>query len=118
MPNPFEPQGESDRMIVEIRTTVAERTAADTLARRLVDERLAACVQVDGPVTSTYRWQNAIETATEWRCTCKTTSSRAAACAAAIRGLHPYETPEIIETRASASDAYAAWVHDAVTEPR
>ena len=96
--------------LVEIRTTFASREAAEACARRLVRERLAACVQVDGPLRSTYAWGGAIESADEWRCTCKTTSSGAAACLRGIAAVHDYETPELVVAPVSASPAYAAWV--------
>lgn len=96
--------------IVEIRTTFGDRSAAEACAARLVHERLAACVQVDGPVASTYAWRGTVESAVEWRCTCKTSPGRAAACRLGIAGLHPYDVPEIIETVVHASAAYAAWV--------
>lgn len=100
--------------VVEIRTTFGDRVAAETCAARLVRDRLAACVQIDGPVTSTYAWRGSIETAQEWRCTCKTTRGRVADCRAAIEAGHPYEVPEILETQADASEAYAAWVRGSV----
>lgn len=100
--------------IVEIRTTFPDRAAADACAARLVRERLAACVQVDGPVASTYSWRGAVETAAEWRCTCKTTLGRAASCRAAIAAAHPYEVPEIVESQTVAAAAYAAWVRESV----
>ena len=100
--------------IVEIRTTVGDRAAAEALAARLVGERLAACVQIDGPISSTYAWRGAVETAEEWRCTCKTTPGRAAACRAAIAAGHPYDLPEIVESAAVALAAYAAWVRESV----
>ena len=102
--------------LVEIRTTFASRVAAEACAVRLVAERVAACVQIDGPLTSVYRWQGQVETAEEWRCTSKTTPARAAACRALIRALHDYHTPEIIEAPATASPAYAAWVRTSVAE--
>lgn len=102
--------------IIEIRTTFADRAAADACAARIVRERFAACVQVDGPVTSTYTWRGAVETTAEWRCTCKTTPGRAAACRAAIAAAHPYDVPEIIESRVIAATAYAAWVHESVDD--
>lgn len=100
--------------IVEIRTTLGDRTAAEALAALLVRERLAACVQIDGPVASTYAWRGAVENAQEWRCTCKTTPARATAARAAIVAAHPYETPEILESPAAASADYAAWVRSSV----
>ncbi len=100
--------------IVEIRTTFGSRCEASACAERLVADRLAACVQVEGPVTSTYRWQAAIETAEEWRCTCKTTLGRRDACIGAIVGGHPYQTPQVTVVPVDATAAYAAWVHDSV----
>lgn len=110
----FRPVAPADDPIVEIRTTHADRAAADACAAMLVTERLAACVQVDGPVQSTYRWHDAVETATEWRCACKTTASRANACRAAIVRTHAYRTPEILEVTVAASPDYAAWVRASV----
>lgn len=101
--------------IVEIRTTFGERAAAEACGLALVAARLAACVQVDGPITSSYRWRGAVESAEEWRCTCKTTSDREPACVAGILARHPYETPEIIVTPVVASAAYAAWVRESVS---
>lgn len=96
--------------LLEIRTTFATREAALACADRLVRTHLAACVQVDGPITSTYAWQGAVETATEWRCSCKTTREVRDGCLAVIRGLHDYETPELIVAEVAASAEYAAWV--------
>lgn len=101
-------------IIAEIRTTFPTRDAAEACANRLVAERLAACVQIDGPVHSTYRWQDGVETAAEWRCACKTTPARAAACSAAIVAGHPYTTPELLVQESTATPAYAAWVRESV----
>lgn len=101
--------------IVEISTTFGCREAADACAARLVEERLAACAQVDGPVRSVYRWRGVVEAADEWRCVCKTTADRQAECLAAIARLHEYETPQMIVATVSASAAYAAWVRESVT---
>ena len=100
--------------IVEIRTTFGDRAAAEACAARLVNDRLAACAQVDGPITSTYRWRGAVETAAEWRCICKTTPARAGDCRAALVAGHSYELPEIVESRVEAAPAYAAWVRESV----
>lgn len=100
--------------IAEIRTTFASREAAEACARRLVTARVAACVQIDGPIRSVYRWQGVPETADEWRCTCKTTVGREADCLRAIAAGHDYETPELIVARVSASQAYAGWVRQSV----
>lgn len=96
--------------IVELRTTFSTHDRAAACARLLVEGRLAACVQIEGPVTSVYRWREAVEIAEEVRCTCKTSVAGAAACAAAILAAHDYETPELIALTVHASPAYAAWV--------
>lgn len=103
-----------DDDIVEIRTTFPDRAAARACAGRLVAARLAACGQVDGPLASTYRWEGRIESAEEWRCTCKTTAARSAACIDAIVATHPYVNPELLVVRVAAAPAYAAWVRAAV----
>lgn len=100
--------------IVEIRTTFADRAAARACAGRLVAARLAACGQVDGPISSTYRWEGRIEEAEEWRCSCKTTAARSAACVDAIVAEHPYANPEVLVVGVAAAPAYAAWVRGAV----
>jgi periplasmic divalent cation tolerance protein len=94
-------------------TTLPDRAAADRLAAILVEERLAACVQVSGPIASTYRWHGAVQRAEEWQCQCKTTDVRRAAVQARIRELHPYEVPEIIALPlTSGNAAYLAWVEE------
>lgn len=107
---------DSEDAIVEIRTTFGGRAAAEACADRLVEKRLAACVHVDGPVRSVYRWRGGVEVAEEFRCTCKTTAERAAACVAAIARCHEYETPEVILSRVTATPAYASWVRASVVE--
>jgi len=111
---PSEESPASGATLVEIRSTFPDRAAAAACGERLVRERLAACVQVDGPVASVYAWRGSVERAEEWRCICKTTPGRAAACRAAIAATHPYEVPELIEAVVTASAAYAAWVRESV----
>lgn len=113
MPDPAAPMPDHDA-IIEIRTTFQRRADALACAERLVCERFAACVQVDGPITSVYRWEGTVETAEEFRCTCKTSRQRATDCTAAILAAHAYQTPEVIITEARATPAYAAWVRASV----
>ena len=100
--------------IISIATTFSSRAAAEACGRGLVEGRLAACVQVEGPITSMYRWRDAVETAEEWRCVCKTAADRQQACVAAILAVHDYTTPQITVTELSASAAYVAWVRESV----
>jgi periplasmic divalent cation tolerance protein len=80
----------------QVTTTLPDQANAERLASVVVEERLAACAQVLGPVSSTYHWQGAVQRATEWYCHLKTTGARFPALQARIGELHPYEVPEII----------------------
>lgn len=104
------PKTEAPPRISEIRTTVGDRTAAEGIARRLVGDRLAACVQIDAGVESVYRWNDSIEQAAEWRLTVKTTVARTTACIASLVEQHSYELPEVVVSEVVASKAYAEWV--------
>ncbi len=77
-------------------TTTADRANAELIATRLVGEQLAACVQMF-PITSIYRWEGAVQKAGEWMLFCKIRAASYAKVEAAIRAIHPYSNPEIIE---------------------
>ena len=101
------------RDLVIILTTMPDDARADDLARTLVDERLAACVNVHGPMTSTYRWKATIERDAERQLVIKTTRARLPALEERIRHLHPYELPELIVIAPEGgSEAYLRWVAD------
>ena len=93
---------------LQISTAAGSRAEAERIATELVDRRLAACVQIVGPVRSVYRWQGKVEHAEEWLCLAKTSAERYAAVEAAIRELHSYECPEIIATAIEAGSATGA----------
>jgi periplasmic divalent cation tolerance protein len=96
-------------------TTVAAEADAAALARTLVDERLAACVNILASMTSVYRWKGQVEQDREQQIVIKTTSERLAALEARVRQLHSYELPEFLVLSAEGgSAAYLAWVEDAV----
>ena len=100
---------------IQISTTTATKADAERIAAALVERRLAACVQVGGPITSCYRWQGSIETAQEWLCTVKTTRPVYEQVEQAIRQLHPYDEPEIIAVPIVAGSAgYLAWLEQQV----
>lgn len=102
----------------QVTTTLPDRDAANRLGRRLVEERLAACAQMVGPVSSVYWWQGEVETAGEWYCHLKTTAERVPALITRIRELHPYETPEIIALPVTEGNAaYLQWIADSVGTP-
>ncbi len=92
-------------------TTLPPDADADTLARRLVEERLAACVSVLPPMTSTYRWKGSVETAAERQVVIKTRASLADALQRRIAELHPYDVPELLTLPLSGGGAaYLDWL--------
>lgn len=92
-------------------TTTDSEEKAHALAQGVVEARLAACVQISAPVTSVYRWQNAIETTEEWRLLLKTTAERYDELEEHLRQAHDYETPEIIALPVVRGSArYLGWV--------
>ncbi len=96
---------------VVLQTTFASRDDAERVGETLVNERLAACAQVSGPLSSTYRWQGAVERATEWRLELKAPSARLSALERRLHELHPYEVPECIALPVvHGSDAYLRWL--------
>ena len=100
--------------LVLVLTTLGAEADAAALARTLVEERLAACVNVVPGLTSIYRWKGSVEQEREQQLLIKTTSGSVEALAARLREIHPYELPEFIVLDASASAAYGAWVKESV----
>ena len=101
--------------IVIVLTTVGADADAAVLGRTLVDERLAACVNVLPVMASIYRWQGQVEQAREQQLVIKTAAERLPALEARLRQLHPYELPEfVVLSAAGGADAYLAWVRDSV----
>lgn len=100
---------------LQVLTTAGSKEEAGAIAAALIERRLAACVQISGPVTSIYRWQGEIENAQEWHCLAKTAASHWDAVEAAIRALHPYDEPEIIATPIVAGSAgYLRWIDESL----
>lgn len=98
--------------LILILTTMPADDRAAGVAKTLVEERLAACVNVHPPMLSMYRWQNRVETEAERQLVIKTTRGSLVALEARLRQLHPYELPEFVVLDAAASAAYGAWVAD------
>lgn len=91
-------------------TTVPTKAVADELASSAVAEKLAVCVQVEGPLTSHYLWQGAQEKAEEYRLTFKLLPDQLPALETWINGRHPYETPEWIVTKTEyVGEKYLSW---------
>ncbi|XMN09185.1 divalent-cation tolerance protein CutA [Streptomyces griseobrunneus] len=92
-------------------TTTDSEEKAHELAQGAVEGRLAACAQVSAPVTSVYRWQNAIESSQEWQVLFKTAAERYEELEEYLQGAHDYDTPEIIAIPVIRGSArYLGWV--------
>mgnify|MGYP003411335744 FL=1 len=97
--------------ILLVITNLPDAPSADRLARRLIDERAAACVNQLASCTSTYRWRGNIESATEVPLLIKTTRTAYPRLEKLIRAVHPYELPEIIAVPVTAGlPAYLGWI--------
>ncbi len=104
-----------EAVAIIVQTTVATPEQAGAMARQLVEQRVAACVQVFPGVTSTYRWKGQVEVGSEVLVAAKTTRAGFAALEVAIRKLHTYEEPEVIAIPICAGSAgYLAWMRDNV----
>lgn len=105
--------------LIAVVTTVASREDAQTIARALVDARLAACVQISA-IESVYRWDGQVQSDPEYRVLCKTTAANWVVVEAAIRERHPYDLPQIVAFALDPVAAdYAGWVESecAVSDP-
>lgn len=99
-----------------VMTTCGDKTNAETIAARLVEERLSACVQMF-PIASVYRWEGAVQRANEWMLFCKIKSNDYANVEAAIRSAHSYSTPEIIEIGIeNGAKTYLEWIASATRD--
>jgi periplasmic divalent cation tolerance protein len=96
---------------VQVLTTVSSEEEARQISDLLLHGRLAACVQIVGPIESRYRWHGEVEHAREWHCLAKTEAGIYKEVEAAIRKAHSYEEPEILATPIlDGSAGYLAWV--------
>ena len=102
--------------LVEIVINCPDRATAERIAERLVGARLAACANMGGGIDSIYRWQGAVERASEVPLLLKTRASRFDAVAAEAAALHPWEEPAITAVEFVATPSYRDWVL-AETEP-
>ena len=103
---------DSDQYVIVLTTWPADGDV-DPLAQQLVDERLAACVNILPPMRSVYRWQGAVEQADERQLLIKTTAARLPALESRLRALHPYDVPEfLVLPIAQGSAAYLTWLSD------
>lgn len=105
--------------LLEIHITVPEAAAAHAMARDIVGQRLAACVQCLGPLTSLYTWEGEVQQTTEWLLLVKTTEEMFQAVSELVTANHRYDVPEIVAVPVSHTlGAYGAWVRDSVAPGR
>ncbi|MCL0049761.1 divalent-cation tolerance protein CutA [Peptococcaceae bacterium] len=96
---------------IQVFTTTEKEEDAKKIAKTIVEERLAACVQILGPITSTYWWKESIETSKEWLLFIKSKKSMYEELEKAIKSIHPYQVPEIIAVPVTAgSKDYLGWL--------
>jgi|SRR5215831_20390118 len=95
--------------------TCASETEAERIAHHLVENRLAACVNLVSQVKSIYRWEGKVESAWEWLLIVKTNAEKFPDVSEAIRGLHSYEVPECISIPVdNGSASYLAWIDESL----
>ncbi len=103
--------------VVIVLTTLPADADPTTLARQLIEERLAACVNALPVMMSIYRWEGAIQEDRERQLVIKTSAARLDALRERLHALHPYQVPEFIVLRpAGVSDRYARWLDDSIAQ--
>ncbi|WP_460889583.1 divalent-cation tolerance protein CutA [Promicromonospora xylanilytica] len=99
--------------LVQVATTFDAVEEAERLASSAIEARLGACAQVEGPLTSVYRWDGAVQKAEEWRVTFKTTAALAGRLTEHIVSKHSYDVPEVLVTPViDGHRRYLEWVRD------
>ena len=108
----------SDEYVVVLSTFPADGDP-ETVARALVEERLAACVNILPPMTSIYRWKGDVEEESERQVVIKSTRARVAALWERLRDLHPYDVPEfLVVPIVDGNELYLKWVGESVAPSR
>ena len=101
---------------LQVTTTTSSAGEAERLASKLLEARLAACIQIVGPISSKYWWQNRLETSVEWQCTIKTRDLLYAAVESLLLKHHSYDIPEIIAVPiVGGSQSYLSWLDEQLT---
>jgi len=104
--------------LILVHTTCTDQKEAETLARELVEARLAACASVGQPLVSVYPWQGRMERDIETPLTLKTTRRAFEALRSRLVERHSYDVPEVLAVEVvDGNDAYIQWVRDWVADP-
>jgi periplasmic divalent cation tolerance protein len=103
--------GDFMKSYIQVTTTTETKEQAEKIALHLIEAKLAACIQINGPITSIYRWKGKVENTQEWLCLIKTRKSLFKKVESAIKKRHSYETPEIIAVPIiKGSKEYLIWL--------
>ncbi len=103
---------------IQVTTTIDSQDLALQIAENLVKNKLAACAQISGPITSVYEWKEKVERDEEWYCIIKTRKDLFKQIAERIKFLHPYEVPEIIAIPiVNGHQPYLEWINSIVKKP-
>lgn len=102
---------------IQVITTTESKDDAQKIAEHILNKRLAGCVQILGPITSSYWWEGKIEQAEEWQCLIKSKANIYEQLEQAIREVHSYDVPEILATPIfSGSKSYLEWLDSEIGE--
>lgn len=102
-------------MFLQVQFSIHNKEIAYDVAQKLVENNLAACVQIVGPIRSVYFWNDKIEEGEEYLCLAKTTNERYQELEILVKSLHPYDVPEIIATTITKGSAdYLNWIKTTV----
>ncbi len=98
---------------IQVSTTTESKDAAIALGHILVEKKLAACIQINGPITSIFTWKDKVTEAEEWQLVIKTRDDLFSILEQAIKENHTYELPEIIGVKLEhVSSEYAKWIDE------
>ena len=98
---------------IQVSTTSDQKETLQEIAQNLVDLKLAACVQIGGPIESVYRWQGKVETANEWTCSIKSVRTLFPLIQKLVQVKHNYDEPQIIVVPIiDGSKAYLDWLNE------
>lgn len=104
---------------IQVLSTIDEEEKAKEITKKLLEQRVASCVQIFGPVTSSYWWKGRIEQAQEWMCLAKGKAEDYKKIEATIKSIHPYEVPEIVAIPISYGNIdYLQWIRSETTKRR
>lgn len=94
-----------------VTTTSDDQEVLNGISKQLIAMRLAACVQISGPITSCYHWQGAIESSTEWQCLAKTSQHLFPELEKVVLDLHNYDQPQLVTWKITdGNSGYLAWL--------